>query len=112
MSNCRSKHVDNHETKCCSTTALKKGMPTAFPLSGMTCNSCKKTIESVLNRVSGVESVEVDLNSNRAFLTGSFHVDGVINVTRQAGYTAELIPVSTDTELPSAKVKKSGCCCR
>jgi len=80
MSNCCSKHADHHEPESCSTTALKKAMPTAFSISGMTSNSCQKTIEVVLNGVSGVESVEMDLNSNRAFLTGSFHVEDVINV--------------------------------
>ena len=70
MSNCCSKHINHHEPESCSTTALKKAMPTAFSISGMKCTRNQKPIDDVLNGVSGVESVEVDLNSNRVFLTG------------------------------------------
>jgi len=112
MSNCCSKHINHHESESCSTTAFKKAMPTAFSISGMTCTSCQKTIEVVLNGVFGVESLEVDLNSNRVFLTGLFHVDNVINTTEQAGYITELIAASADRKSSSAKAKNSGCCCR
>lgn len=112
MSNCCSKNVNTGQAQRSPAVTFNKAMPAIFSISGMTCSSCEKTIEGVLSQVSGVESVDVDLNSNRAHITGSFSVDDVINATEKAGYIAKLIAASAGTEPSSEKTNKTGCCCR
>lgn len=112
MSDCCSKNQNTGESHRKTIVTFNKAVPAVFSIAGMTCSSCEKTIKDVLSRVSGVESVDVDLNSNRAILTGSFLVDDVIDATNQAGYSAKLLMSSADTApLPDGN-KNSGCCCR
>ena len=112
MSNCCSKNVNTGQSQRSPVVTFNKAMPAVFSILGMTCSSCEKTIGGVLSQVSGVESVDVDLNSNRALITGSFCADDVISATGKAGYIAELTAASTSTEPSSEKANKSGCCCR
>ena len=112
MSNCCSKNVNTGQSQRSPVVTFNRAMPAVFSIFGMTCSSCEKTIEGVLSLVSGVESVDVDLGSNRALITGSFSVDDVINATGKAGYIAELIEARTSTKPSSEKANKSGYCCR
>ena len=54
---------------------------------GMTCNHCKMNVEKGISTISGVEKVDVDLNSKTATITGkSFSIDDIKNVVESRGY--------------------------
>ena len=112
MSNCCLKTLNADQPQASSVATFNKAIPVMFSIFGMSCASCEKTIKSVLSQISGVDSMDVDLNSNRALITGSFSVDDVITAIGKAGYIAELIPASADIKPLPEQVNKTGCCCR
>lgn len=62
-------------------------------IDGMTCDHCRKTVESALMGVSGVWGVEVDLQSRFADVhcdAARVRVGELIEAVRSAGYSAEV----------------------
>ena len=65
--------------------------PTALTLAveGMSCDHCRLAITDEVSRVSGVESVEVDLDAKRVRVGGTdLDESAVIDAVDEAGYDA------------------------
>lgn len=75
-----------------------------FKVSGMTCGSCVRHVRTALAPLAGVESVEVDLASGQARVTGTVDARQIIAALDEAGYPAE---VAEATPAPAAA--KTGC---
>lgn len=54
----------------------------------MTCGSCVKHVTEALNAVTGVNSVEVDLDKARVKVSGQADSQALINALDEAGYPA------------------------
>jgi copper ion binding protein len=66
----------------------------SFAVTGMTCASCSAVIEKVVGKVAGVESVNVNLATERMsvrFDPSVVDEDGLIAVVKKAGYGAILL---------------------
>jgi len=82
-------------------------LKTSFPVEGMTCASCVRRVERALEKVAGVEAVNVNLATERATVGMSEGVtaDALRVAVEHAGYTAGDISVSSmapESESPSA----------
>ena len=77
---------------------------------GMSCGGCVKSVTSALTRVTGVSTVDVDLQAGRATVTGDLPQGGdpLVQALTAAGYPAKLTSAATEAPPP---VKKSGGCC-
>lgn len=63
-----------------------------FRINGMSCRGCVDTVEAAIRSIKGVESVEVDLETGMAIITGDVSSDVVMAAIDSAGYNAILIP--------------------
>ncbi|WP_332604873.1 heavy metal translocating P-type ATPase [Acinetobacter sp. ESBL14] len=63
-------------------------------IEGMTCASCVSRVEKALNAVSGVETANVNLATERATVTGTASVENLIAAIDKAGYDAKEIQAS------------------
>jgi len=52
----------------------------------MTCDHCKRTIETALKNISGVESVWIDLDTKAVGVNGKINKDKIIETVKSAGY--------------------------
>jgi copper chaperone CopZ len=88
---------------------------------GMTCGSCAARVRNALMRVTGVDSVSVDV-ANRHATVQSFEedlmTDELVSALADIGYPAKLKPLSASEPTPSgscgagkAQGRSSGCCC-
>ena len=85
-------------------------MPLSLPMSstdtvnlsvtGMTCAACVGRVEKVLGRVPGVDSVSVNLATERAHITGNHpELPALIRAVEKAGYgAAEIQPEAPPTD--------------
>ena len=57
-------------------------------IDGMSCGHCEKSVSDALQKVSGVSSVEVNLDGKYAIVTceTSVHDDNLKNAVEDAGY--------------------------
>lgn len=55
-------------------------------IEGMTCNHCVDTVTKTINRIDGVESVEVKLNENSAYIKGNFDLNEIKTRIENVGY--------------------------
>ena len=75
---------------------------------GMTCSSCVASVESVVSKVPGVESVRVNLALEKASITWStdkIDLDEVVNAVEKKGFQAEKI--STPETIRSQAVQST-----
>lgn len=63
---------------------------TQLNVTGMTCGHCQGAVKSALEAVSGVKSVEVDLDSGLAKVAGEAEVQQLLDAIEEAGYQASL----------------------
>ena len=79
------KQGDNppHDCSCqvCSTT------PLSILVKGMNCNHCKSNVEAAIQKIAGVESVEIDLASGRTVIHGNPNRDDVIKAVEALGFS-------------------------
>ena len=70
----------------------------SLPIEGMTCASCVARIERSLSKVEGVQSVSVNLTTERADIQASNSVDrkALVKAVEDAGYN---VPSATGIEL-------------
>ena len=54
---------------------------------GMTCNHCVATVTNALNKIEGIENVEVDLSAGKAYYSGNVDKSTVKNAVESCGYT-------------------------
>ena len=63
-----------------------------FKVSGMKCDSCVISVENAINKLPGIESVEVDLETAMAVVKGAASAQSVSAAIDTAGFNAILIP--------------------
>ena len=57
-------------------------------ITGMTCQHCVKHTREALEKIPGVESVDVTLQPGQAVISGNAPVDELIQAVKEAGYEA------------------------
>lgn len=60
-------------------------------IDGMTCGGCVKSVDNALTQLEGVQSVEVDLEGNKASVTydsSAVAVDAIVEAIEEAGFDA------------------------
>ena len=60
-------------------------------IDGMTCGGCVKSVDSALTQLDGVQSVEVDLEGNKASVaydSSAVAVDAIVEAIEEAGFDA------------------------
>ena len=83
-------------------------MKQTFKINGMSCGSCKQTVEKTLQGVNGVTSAQVSLNPPEAIIekADSVSLDQLNAALLKAGN------YSIGEDEPSSPQKsKGGCCC-
>ena len=64
-------------------------------VTGMTCEACPITIKKALNKVEGVETIEVNLEKKEALVTfddAKTTVEALLEATKNAGYPSTVRP--------------------
>jgi copper chaperone len=61
---------------------------TMFKVTGMTCANCIRHVTEAAKSVSGVQSVDVDLEAGTASITGSADNQAIVDAIVAAGYEA------------------------
>jgi len=62
---------------------------TTINISNMKCNGCVANAKKALEDLSGLESVEIDLQQANAVLTGDFSLDDALQRLSDVGFPAE-----------------------
>ena len=52
----------------------------------MKCNQCKNNVEMNLKKMKGITSVEIDLETGIAYITGNIQKETIINEVEKLGY--------------------------
>jgi copper chaperone CopZ len=63
-------------------------MTTILEVTGMTCMHCVRTVTQALQRVAGVDQVEVSLERQQALVTGKADMQAMIAAVKAQGYGA------------------------
>ena len=73
-------------------------MPNTFQLSlhGIKCCSCLATVEQALQKVSGVEKVDIDQDSRTANVKTYASVESLIAAIKAVGYDATIVNSAKD----------------
>ncbi len=64
-------------------------------VTGMTCEACPITIKKALNKVEGVEKIEINLEKKEALITfddAKTTVEALLEATKNAGYPSTVHP--------------------
>ncbi len=56
-------------------------------IEGMTCNHCRKSVQDALERIKGVEDVQVDLEAGLARVRGTADVGLLVAAVEEEGYS-------------------------
>lgn len=80
----RKKHVHALEEK--EETNLLK-----FKIDGMKCNHCKNNVEMNLKQIKGLDSLEIDLESGYAYISGRVSKEDIIEEVKKLGYDCTYI---------------------
>ena len=59
---------------------------TILKVNGMSCNHCKNAVEKAVKSISGVESVQVNLDQGQVVVEGSAGYDRLVKAIEEAGY--------------------------
>lgn len=60
---------------------------------GMTCGGCVKSVDSAVSQLQGVQSVDVDLEGNKASVTydaSTVTVEAIVEAIEDAGFDASV----------------------
>ena len=87
--NCCKKATDATE----EVLPLQKEKPTelTFVVTGMHCNHCRNSVMRTVGNISGVEAVDVDLQSGKMTVNGNVDAQAVIQAIEALGFTAESV---------------------
>ncbi|XP_018720269.2 heavy metal-associated isoprenylated plant protein 45 [Eucalyptus grandis] len=64
----------------------------------MDCEGCEKKVRRAVSKIDGVDSVEVDMDSQKVTVTGYVDQRKVLKVVRRTGRKAEFWPYPYDSE--------------
>ncbi|MBT9258238.1 MAG: heavy-metal-associated domain-containing protein [Clostridiales bacterium] len=53
---------------------------------GMTCQHCVRSVEKALSAVPGVQSLQVSLEENKAWVEGDAPLAALVEAVKEAGY--------------------------
>lgn len=67
-------------------TAAEVSQEQMIPITGMTCASCVRHVEQALGKVPGIESVKVNLATERAVVRGVINLEAIRDAVEEAGY--------------------------
>ncbi len=79
---------------CCSAPVLAAAKTATLSVPGMTCASCPITVKKALNKVEGVEKIEVSLEKKEAVVTfddAKTNARALMEATKNAGYPSSLV---------------------
>ena len=65
-------------------------MTKTFKIEGMNCSHCKASVEKAITGVQGVDTVEVDLSSGLATISGDVDEEQITEAVRLAGFDIEI----------------------
>ena len=83
--------LTNAPTQAATTVIAMETETVSFEIDGMTCAMCPITVRTAMNRVEGVESVEVDFDTKIAvvnFDPAITNIDTIAQASTDAGYPA------------------------
>ena len=60
-----------------------------FKVPDMECEHCKKTIDSEIRKLSGIENVNIDLKTKEVEVIGDVPEEEIISAIKNAGYSPE-----------------------
>ncbi len=63
---------------------------TTLQISGMTCNHCVMSVTKTLQKIPGVDNVQVDLSKGEAVVRGNAPAEAMVAAVKAAGYGAEV----------------------
>jgi copper chaperone CopZ len=116
MNGAELRYQDMNESKRANTPLVHT---TRLSIVGMSCGACVRHMTTVLNGVTGVVHVHVDLPKNEGVvdhLLDRVNETGLIAARNEAGYQASVVVSSAepaDHPSQSALARRStGCCCR
>lgn len=67
-------------------------MSIALNVSGMSCGHCKTAVENALQKISGVQTVQVNLEQGKALIEGkNLDVIQLIAAVIEEGYSAQVV---------------------
>ena len=66
-------------------------METKLRVTGMTCMHCVGAVTKALENVSGVDKVEVSLETGRANVTGNAETASLLEAVKEEGYEAQIL---------------------
>ena len=66
-------------------------METKLRVTGMTCMHCVGAVTKALENGSGVDKVEVSLETGRANVTGNAETASLLEAVKEEGYEAQLM---------------------
>ncbi len=73
----------------CNSDVVENAAPIVVRVKGMSCNHCKANVEKAIRAVSGVESVDIDLASGEAVITGKCDRAAVVESVERLGFSVE-----------------------
>jgi copper chaperone CopZ len=83
-------------------------MKQTFKVNGMSCGSCKQTVEKALQEVDGVTSVQVSMSPPEVIIEKADSI--TLNQLNSALLKAGNYSIGEDQPITSQK-NKGGCCC-
>jgi copper chaperone CopZ len=78
---------------------------------GMTCGACVRHVTQALAPITGVDAVDVDLNSGQVRVEGNPDGAALLAALDEAGYPAQLASQASPTATPAGSCG-SACGCR
>lgn len=82
-------HVMNsivEKTTAAAATPPAVSQEQMIPITGMTCASCVRHVEQAIGQVPGIESVKVNLATERALVRGTINLEAIRNAVEESGY--------------------------
>lgn len=67
-------------------TIMDKGAAEKLNIEGMTCPNCVAHVKRAIEKTDGVDSVDIKLDENAAYIEGKFDKDQIIKSVEDAGY--------------------------
>lgn len=62
-------------------------VPLSITVKGMNCNHCKSNVEAAIQKITGVEGVEIDLATGRTIIRGNPNKEDVVRVVESLGFS-------------------------
>ena len=79
------KQGDNSPCSCEACSIAPQGI--TITVKGMNCNHCKSNVEAAIQKIAGVESVEIDLATGRTVIHGNPNKEDVVKGVEALGFS-------------------------